>query len=188
MTQDMCAPATPSGSQASPGAADASPPTVSIPSAVLRDLADKCESASGPDRALDSLIGIACGLRGSPFGGCVLEKMPFPIPQDAKFSRDGKYFHAVSYPPVTASLDEALVLVPEDYDWIIGRTNSGLTIHAEVGSREQFFAATPALALCAASLRARASAIEARRAATAQTGAVHESATGAAGDAPEAQP
>jgi hypothetical protein len=51
-----------------------------------------------------------------------------------------------------------MTLVPEGFDWIIGHTNSGLTIHAEVGGRGgeyQRFAATPALALCAAALRAR---------------------------------
>lgn len=57
------------------------------------------------------------------------------------------------------SLDEAMTLVPDGFDWIIGRTNDGLTIHAEVGGRGgEFmrFGNTPALALCAAALRARA--------------------------------
>lgn len=59
-------------------------------------------------------------------------------------------------PAYTASLDAAMTLVPEGYDWAVFRTNGGLTVHAWCGSREDVFAATPALALTAACLRARA--------------------------------
>jgi len=55
----------------------------------------------------------------------------------------------------TASLDHAMTLVPEDYDWAVFRTNGGLTIHAWCGSKVEHFGGTPALALCAAALRAR---------------------------------
>ena len=58
-------------------------------------------------------------------------------------------------PAYTASLDAAITLVPKGFDWIIARTNGGLTVHAEVGNREMVFGATPALALTAAALRAR---------------------------------
>ena len=59
-------------------------------------------------------------------------------------------------PAYTASLDAAATLVPKDYDWAVFHTNGGLTIHAWCGSREDVFGGSPALALCAAALRARA--------------------------------
>jgi hypothetical protein len=58
---------------------------------------------------------------------------------------------------VTTSLDAALALaerVLPGWDFIVGRTNGGLTIHAQVGPGEMQFGNTPALALCAAILRA----------------------------------
>jgi hypothetical protein len=73
--------------------------------------------------------------------------------------QDGCYKRVLRLLEAGASLDAAMTLVPEGFDWIIGRTNDGLTIHAEVGGRgDEFmrFAATPALALCAAALHARA--------------------------------
>lgn len=109
----------------------------------LLALADRCEAASGADKDIDCWIENHLGLarfepdRPSPIGGGWLDKRIEPK-------------------PYTASLDAAMTLVPEGYDWIVGRTNGGLTIHAEVGNREQYFADTPALALCAASLRALA--------------------------------
>lgn len=56
----------------------------------------------------------------------------------------------------TVSLDAAVTLVPDEYDWIVARANGGLTIHACVGNTTEHFGGTPALALCAAALRARA--------------------------------
>jgi hypothetical protein len=105
----------------------------------LSDLAERCEKATGPDYRLDNEIAAAVG-RSPPHGSI----------ETYIEGQHGRWF--------TASLDAAMTLVPEGFDWIIGHTNSGLTIHAEVGGRGgeyQRFAATPALALCAAALRAR---------------------------------
>ena len=58
---------------------------------------------------------------------------------------------------VTTSLDAALALaerVLPGWDFIIGRTNGGLTVHAQVGPEEMQFGNTPALALCIATIRA----------------------------------
>lgn len=55
----------------------------------------------------------------------------------------------------TGSLDAAMTLVLEGYDWAVFHTNGGLTIHAWCGSRDDVFGSTPALALTAAGLRAR---------------------------------
>ena len=60
-------------------------------------------------------------------------------------------------PPVTTSLDAALALAEPalpGWDFIVGRTNGGLTIHAQVGPGEMQFGNTPALALCIAILKA----------------------------------
>lgn len=56
-----------------------------------------------------------------------------------------------------AYLSAAEMFVPDGYDWIVGHTNNGLTIYAEVGGTGgdfTRFASTPALALAAACLRA----------------------------------
>ena len=97
----------------------------------LLELAERCEQATGPDLELEMAIS-----RVRDAAGKVLPQLDY-----------------------TRSIDAAMTLVPEDFDWRLGRTNSGLTIHAEVGGQaeeDMRFGATPALALCAAALRARA--------------------------------
>ena len=129
----------------------------------LIELAKRCEAATGPDRELDGAIDRLFHRR--PVNGdydedegCIWRECDgysgLCVRSDG-FARNS--FCAKDY---TASLDAAMTLVPEGFDWIIGRTNGGLTIHAEVGGRGdefQRFGETPALALCAAALRARAS-------------------------------
>ena len=69
---------------------------------------------------------------------------------------------ALGYPPkpwdYTSSLDAALSLVPEGYDWIVANVNGhhGGTPYACVGSDQSHHAATPVLSLVLAALRARA--------------------------------
>ena len=53
------------------------------------------------------------------------------------------------------SIDAALMLVPEGVPWIITRYERG-AYSAEVDEAWQYAGATPAIALCIASLRARA--------------------------------
>ena len=60
-------------------------------------------------------------------------------------------------PELTSSLDAAVALcerVLPGYDWIVGHTNGGLTIHAQVGQNEMVFGETPAIALLIAILTA----------------------------------
>jgi len=109
----------------------------------LLELAERCEKATGPDRDLDyDIHTIALGKAPNLYG--------FQLP----------WF--------TRSLDAALTLAPErkhfgvgDCDdtkraWAwCGRMSGMLAIEEELGS-----AATPALALCAASLRAHAAMME----------------------------
>ena len=64
----------------------------------------------------------------------------------------------VNVTPVTTSIEAGLALLAKvlpEYDWIIGYTNGGLTIHAQVGPNDMVFADTPALALCAAIVEAK---------------------------------
>jgi hypothetical protein len=99
--------------------------------ATLLALADRCEQAAGPDRELDAEIARFLVLTGA---------------EDIARSRYGwSYF--------TASLDAAVTLVPEGCGWMVMKNV------AKVG-RWPKRASTPALALCAAALRARAAAYD----------------------------
>ncbi|TZG25628.1 hypothetical protein [Sphingomonas montanisoli] len=111
----------------------------------LAELAARVEWLSGPDREVDADIAVA--IRWSPAG----------IDESLFFSEEIRPLYAYKVPKFTASLDAAMTLVPDDYDWAVFRTNGGLTVHAWCGSREDVFGDTPALALTAAALRARAS-------------------------------
>lgn len=58
-------------------------------------------------------------------------------------------------PRYTSSVDDALVLcnkLIDGHDWLLGKTNDGLTIHAQIGHMEPVFAETPAMALIRAAL------------------------------------
>lgn len=116
----------------------------------LLELAERCEKAEGPDRELDAGIALAIGWR-----DCI------PCAFNGVKHRMGGILNAPAY---TASLDAAMTLVPEGYHW-----QAGVGIETEYGHRDKAYAwcsqedcgelsvaATPALALCAAALRARA--------------------------------
>ena len=100
----------------------------------LLALAERCEKATGGDRELDEEIGAAIG-----------KPSHFTDDEGSRFRITRRY---------TASLDAAMSLVPEgDLHLEIKRGK----VWAFVGSPiRAATAATPALALCAAALRARA--------------------------------
>lgn len=111
--------------------------------ALLMDLVERCEKAAGPDQELDLVIcrrvmnseplGHAAGLPDEALKDCI---------------------SSLLVPRYTASLDAAMSLVPEGWVWRVGKTGWAHLI----GDREVWTdAATPALALCAASLGALAS-------------------------------
>ena len=145
------------------------PPTASsqssIPSAALLELAEHCEKAEGPDRALNALIHEATGRE---------FVMEYWSEADTEPQRNLSYV-----PTYTASIDAALTLVPEGWDWLVRNDVNEPTAFANVSrpdannvlgrwdEERQCFtgsgeghnyadAATPALALCAAALKARA--------------------------------
>lgn len=126
----------------------------------LLALAERCEAATGPDRELDiemlPLVGLRFVNEGSPFGRVCYDSNN----------------HAVPMPAFTASLDAAMMLVPNRYQWSIcnydhvygGGTGEGHAWLTPMGRVSQMGrdisnirAATPALALCAAALRAKGS-------------------------------
>ena len=120
--------------------------------ALLMDLAERCEQASGPDRELDARIYILTT------GGSAA---------DADYAATDP---DVTCKPLryTASLDAALTLVPEGWAWAVyGGAREEIVATAYCvpnGGRlpwpdwvTDICAATPALALCAAALRALAS-------------------------------
>lgn len=116
--------------------------------AELRALAERCERAEGPDREIDREIGGT--LRIAP-----LHKLRGRI--------------SASWPDYTASVDAALLLVPPPSEWNIyspdldaGETKFSCEIAPTVAAWKAgrgavaAYALTPALALCAASLKALA--------------------------------
>lgn len=116
----------------------------------LLGLAAKCEAASGPDRELDVRISLL-------ISGVVYAESDVA---DLLRVRDeptgyGRYRPADEYVPAyTASLDAALTLVPEGAPWKV--EDHPVYGIAAVADCEQGWGSTPALALCAACLRARA--------------------------------
>jgi hypothetical protein len=132
-------------------------------------LAERCESAKGPDRELDELIRAALfcaqkvvAVRESRYNGawCVwvegykgVERLWEPLGLSPA-QRTGAF---------TASLDAATALVPEGAGWNVGMDDKGLGLlgSANVESADGWplgQGATAALSLCAAALRARAAA------------------------------
>ncbi len=136
---------------------------------MLLELADRCERVTGPDRKLDAEVAAALQLGFNlpdwalrwtaewkpTFGGRVVL-----MHDDGTL---GPYFSSAKF---TASLDDAMILVPEGWEWGVGRKDAtgkpwawvGLPLPKKVDWEPMLpaNAATPALALCAASLRARA--------------------------------
>ena len=124
----------------------------------MADLAERCEQATGPDRELD--YAIADSVLGTV-------KPPY------RRGRCDRY---------TASLDAAMSLVPEgwvmaalcqrepwfcrletdDFDSMTFGKGEDWITEITAGQEAMATAATPALALCAASLRARAAALKAK--------------------------
>jgi hypothetical protein len=114
----------------------------------LSSLIERIEAATGGDRELDVAVIMALYPEAGPYSPhCQGDE---PIFWNAPYYKQ-------ECPHLTASLDDALTLLPEGYDWIIGNVNGmyGGTPYACAGSTEQHFAATPVLALLSAILKAR---------------------------------
>lgn len=118
-------------------------------------LAERCEKATGPDSELDFAIWLQlCG----PNERRAYERGMEISKQEARFRAE---YMMDGFAP-TASLDAAMTLVPEGWLWQVNRwagTHPGAAHLADTRTvytpHPTCKAATPALALCAASLRAR---------------------------------
>lgn len=119
------------------------------------NLLSRLQGLSAPDREVDALI----WLQLTP--GATRKQWSYihtatqrECHVDETRNADGRL---TIVPELTASLDAAVALcerVLPGYDWIVGHTNGGLTIHAQVGQNEMVFGETPAIALLIALLRA----------------------------------
>ncbi len=141
---------------------------MTIDSKALLVLAERCEAATGADRELDCLLWAEdnaltlewqghCLVAGSQ--GVIGWIDPGKDQRNFSCNRSDRCFGRIK--AYTASLDAALTLVPEGWQWVVSQqfgqpfagcggspTDGWLAWHVD--------AATPALALCAAALRARA--------------------------------
>lgn len=127
----------------------------------LRALAAKVEALQGPCRETDGLIYIAV---------CIPAERAGRIDHNRGvvgwWPRDGAYVSARQVPEYTASLDAALSLMPEGWKWTIhSPDDDGPAVAYCVPNMGRLpwpdwvtdiCAATPALALVSAALRARA--------------------------------
>jgi hypothetical protein len=124
--------------------------------AALAALAERVESAQGPDRELDAKIVAAIGSVAIPWHHCGVAVAQWREPSGVEGA--GGVSTASRYVPLyTASLDAAVALVPIGWE----RGFSHDPPHQAVGRANKWGehsiearAATPALALCAAALRA----------------------------------
>lgn len=132
----------------------------------LLELAERCEKASGPDRLLDAEILIA--LERPTYRHMQPEDaVTFPDtyePGKIVERVDGGWYAAKDY---TGSIDDAATLVPDRFMWTMdswsrSQWSAGIWRHRGwiVTSDVDRQSRSPALALCAAALRARSSSQE----------------------------
>lgn len=134
----------------------------------LLELAARCEVAEGPDRGLDVRISDALGGDFWPLDGCGhFDDWVVPIGREwVSVSRHPRGYIMTTGDRMvlryTASIDAAMSLVPETEccclsgnDLRDGRSLATVSIKRGEVRSASVWAATPALALCAAALRAR---------------------------------
>ncbi len=128
-------------------------------SEVLLELAARVEAASEADFVLDRDIAVAITPNAMPYSYNTRDIMVA--------NEDGRGYHSLGVRAYTASIDTAMKLVPEGH-WAEGSlgthdsTRSAIEIHAPMTFDPvgKGWAATPALALTAAALRARSLALQ----------------------------
>lgn len=112
------------------------------PKQSLLDLADRVEKAEGPDRELDAEIARTLDLLGT-------YRADFLGWDDV-----GHAIYRAGPHHYTSSIDAALSLVPANMDYVIRRRFVHVFNMVDERVDYEAYAPTPALALCAASLRA----------------------------------
>ena len=126
------------------------------PAEVMMELAERCEKAMGPDRKIDAAICRLIDLPRCEEPDC----LPDVFERIIGRVESGDWDQDPDVAFYTASLDAAMTLVPEGWYWQVGQGNHAWAAVYEnpipPATRVDPIAATPALALCAAALRARA--------------------------------
>lgn len=125
----------------------------------IPELANRVQKLKGPDTEVDALIWCAvfapkdAYVEQSKFNGAWCIYLPSVEPGRSRLweARNSRV------QPVTSSFDAALLLVPEEHDWIVGSVNGqvGGTPYACVGSEQSHYGATPVLSLVLAAVRVR---------------------------------
>lgn len=114
----------------------------------IADIIARLEKLEGPDRALADEILIACGwVYDSNDEGEITEV----------FSPAGVMHNPLELPDPTASIDDALTLLPKDWDWALFSDSDEYRI--ELGDPEiglEGIGPTAAIAICIAALRLKA--------------------------------
>ena len=127
----------------------------------MDDLIKRIEAAAAPSFELDAEIAVASGQFVRERRGRDRQDWFYPVGQAWGRRNSSPYCSSHDrLPRYTASIDAALTLVPEGCEWIVEAytSNSVKAAHvrasAWVSGAPRYFAATPALALCAAALKA----------------------------------
>lgn len=129
----------------------------------VKDLIARLEAAEGPDRELADEVLLACGWERSVGATTNPDIVFWKAPDSDEYHAEGSDWPG----DPTASIDAALTLVPEKYDITITQASGPRRSDwfATCTERDEFArtithkardAATPALALCIAALKARA--------------------------------
>lgn len=124
------------------------------------ELAERCEAATGPDRELDAMIAVATDWRWDDWeegestarGQAEKHGLDWLVGR----AKDGMASMWRHMPRYTASLDAAVTLVPDGWEYTAKQEGPRHIWAMHKRRVEVANAATPALALCGAALRARA--------------------------------
>jgi hypothetical protein len=128
----------------------------------LRALASVVEALAGPDRGVDARIAIAIGLEAYPGYGTADHVRLYKedaVAELTKAARNQQNIWSSALPRYTADLNAAMSLVPVGWDFAVaseGERGVAGVIRRKPHAHADAEAATPAPALTAACLRARA--------------------------------
>lgn len=119
----------------------------------ISELIERLEKATGPDREIDCAIKELLDPRYKPKDRVIY----YGEATGEHVGEDGQFYKAPAY---TASLDAALMLVPEDHPWAVGDLNEDDFPWACVTNQHTVDfngnGSTPAVSMCIAALKARA--------------------------------
>lgn len=124
----------------------------------MRDLIERLEKATGPDRDVDVAIWAALFADPRKYRRASDEG---PRYSDWESNHSGKwepFYPILNAAPYTASIDAAMMLVPEGSTWEVGFSDNRV-FWAGIDEHPSYRGATAAIALCIAALKARETAL-----------------------------